>query len=331
MKAIQIQHTGGPEVLEYVDVPRPVPQPSEVLVKAHTIGVNMPEVLVRRGLYQWSPPFPAIPGIEMSGIVEVLGSQVRSIRVGQPVYVSARELSERGGCYAEYIAVDEQAIYALPADADLESIATLSGYQVAWHLIHSATRGFRFDTVLVTAAGGGIGSACIQLAKAAGKTIIAVAGSDTKCAFAREQGAATAINHRTEDVTARVMGATQGRGVDLVLDSVAGKEFPRLFDCIVPLGLVILYGRVGGRPESASVFDRMHQLLGRSPALRLFSMHTFDDDPAARHACTAELLKLLTTGAIRPVIYDRIPLAQAARAHSLLESGNVIGKLVLKP
>jgi NADPH:quinone reductase len=331
MKAIQIQRTGGPEVLEYIEVQTPVPGPTEVLVKAHTIGVNMPEVLVRRGLYQWSPPFPAIIGIEMSGTVAAVGAQVRSFRVGQPVYVSARELAERGRCYAEYIAVDEAAIVALPAGVDLESAATLSGYQVAWHLLNNATRGFPFETVLVTAAAGGIGSACIQLAKTAGKTIIAVVGSDAKAAFVRSQGAAAAINYRTEDVVARVKEVTQGRGVDLVLDSVGGKTFPRLFDCIVPLGLVILYGRVGGWPEPGTVFERMRQLMGASPALRLFSMHAFDHDPAARRACTAALLNMLTAGVITPVIADRIPLAQAARAHALLESGEVIGKLVLKP
>ncbi len=331
MKAIQIRRTGGPEVLEYVDVPTPVPGPTEVLVRADTIGVNMPEVLVRRGLYPWSPPFPAIIGIEMSGRVAAVGADVRGLHAGQPVYVSARELSERGGCYAEYIAVDQRAIYPLPAEIDLEAAAALSGYQVAWHLLNSATRGFRFDSVLVTAAGGGIGSACIQLAKAAGKRIIALVGTDEKVAFTRAQGAAVAINYRTEDVIARIKEATQGRGVDLVLDSVAGKDFPRLFDCIVPLGLVILYGRVGGWPDPASVFERMHKLLGRSPALRLFSMHSFDDDPGSRQACTAELFRLLRSGAISPVIYDRVPLAQAARAHALLESGDVIGKLVLKP
>ncbi len=100
MKAIQIMRTGGPEVLAYVELPTPVPGPNDVLVKAHAIGVNMPEVLVRRGTYAWMPPLPAIPGIEMSGVVVATGADVRALRVGQPVYVSARELVHRGGCYA---------------------------------------------------------------------------------------------------------------------------------------------------------------------------------------------------------------------------------------
>jgi NADPH2:quinone reductase len=331
MKAIQIKRTGGPEVLEYVDVPTPVASASQVLVRAHTIGVNMPEVLVRRGLYRWSPPFPAIPGIEMSGIVEAVGADVRAFRVGQPVYVSARELTQRGGCYAEYIAVDQQGLYALPEGVDLESVAALSGYQVAWHLLNNATRGFRFDSVLVTAAGGGIGSACVQLARAAGKRVIAVAGSDEKVAFARSQGAESAINYRTEDVTARVKELTQGRGVDLLLDSVGGKEFSRLFDCLDILGMLVLYGHLGGWPDAAGVFNAMEGQMGRSVALRLFSMHAFDHDPRARHECTAALLDLLGRGAIKPVIHERLPLADAARAQAMLESGAVIGKVVLKP
>ena len=331
MKAIQIQRTGGPEVLEYVELPTPCPGPTQVLVRAHSIGVNMPEVFVRKGVYRWSPPLPLIPGIEMSGTVEAVGASVHGFRPGQRVYVSARELKDRGGCYAEYIAVDEAALYALPEGVDHEAAAALSGYQVAWHLLNNATRGFRYDTVLVTAAGGGIGSACIQLARAEGKRVIAVAGSAQKCSVALTQGAEAAINYRSEDVLARVKATTGGRGVDLLLDSVAGKDFARWFDCLDILGMVVLYGRLGGVPDAASVFERMDRQMGRSVALRLFSMHAFDQDPESRRACTSALLDLLARGAVKPIIFERVPLAQAARAQQLLESGNVIGKVLLQP
>jgi len=331
MKAIQIQRTGGPEVLEYVEVPTPTPGPAQVLVRAHSIGVNMPEVFVRKGVYRWSPPLPVIPGIEMSGTVEATGASVRGFRPGQHVYVSARELKDRGGCYAEYIAVDEQALYALPQGVELEAAAALSGYQVAWHLLNNATRGFRFDTVLVTAAGGGIGSACVQLARAAGKRVIAVAGSSEKCSVALAQGAEAAIDYRSEDVIARVKALTDGRGVDLLLDSVAGKDFQRWFECLDILGMVVLYGRLGGLPPAAAVFEAMDKQMGRSLALRMFSMHAFDHDPQSRRACTEALLDLLARGAVKPIIHQRFPLAQASAAQAMLESGNVIGKVVLKP
>jgi NADPH2:quinone reductase len=289
-------------------------------------------VLVRRGTYAWMPPLPAIPGIEMSGVVHATGAGVGTLRPGQPVYVSARELVHRGGCYAEYIAVPERALYALPEGVDLDAVATLSGYQVAYHLLHSATRGFRYESVMVQAAGGGIGSALVQLARAAGKRVIAVASSDEKVRFALAQGATAALGVRDERLADRVAEATGGRGVDLILDPVGGSGFSRLFDHLTPLGLVILYGFLDGWP-GADVVPAMRAQFGkgRSPALRLFSMHTFDDDPAPRRSATEALLGLLRDGTIRPAIHARLPLAEAGRAQALLESGRVMGRVLLKP
>jgi len=331
VKAIRIEKTGGPEVLQCVEVPTPVPGPSQALVKAHTIGVNMPEVLVRRGSYAWMPPLPAIPGIEMSGTITALGPGVDNLSVGQRVYVSARELPHRCGCYAEYIAVDSGALMEVPEAVDLEMPATLASYQVAWHLLNSATRGFEYHSVLVTAAAGGIGSAAVQLAAATGFRVIAIASSAEKAAFARRLGASASVSQADPDWPARIGEATQGRGADLILDAVAGAKLPGLFEHLAPLGLVIQYGQLGGPPDSAAVYDTLRGRMGRSPALRLFSMHTFDDDPAARRSCTRTLLGLFARGALEPVIQERIPLAEAARAHELLEGGKVLGKLVLKP
>jgi NADPH:quinone reductase len=329
VKAIQITRTGGPEVLAYVDVPTPTAGARDVLVKAHAIGVNMPEVLVRRGTYGWMPPLPAIPGIEMSGVIVQTGPGVRTLRVGQPVYVSARELVHRGGCYAEYIAVAEGAVTVIPAGVDLDAAATLAAYQVAYHLLHSATRGFRYESVLVQAAAGGIGSALVQLARAADKQVVALAGSKEKTEFALGQGATAAINYREAGLKERIAAATGGRGVDLILDSVGGPRFAALFDHVAPLGLAILYGSLDG-PPGPDVVEVMRRS-GKSPALRVFSMHTFDHDAEARRGATDELLRLLGHGTIRPPIQERVPLAQAARAQALLESGRVLGKLVLKP
>lgn len=331
MKAIRIEKTGGPEVLQYVDVPTPVPGPSQALVKAHTIGVNMPEVLVRSGRYAWMPPLPAIPGIEMSGTIAALAPGVEDFHKGDAVYVSARELPHRCGCYAEYIAVDTRALMAVPPDVDLESAATLSSYQVAWHVLNSATRGFEYQSVLVTAAAGGIGSAAVQLAAASGFRVIALASSTEKAAFARRLGASVAVAQADPDWPSRIREATENRGVDLILDAVAGTRLPGLFEHLAPLGLVIQYGQLGGLPDSAAVYEAMRGRMGRSPALRIFSMHTFDDDSNARRSCTKTLMGLLARGALQPVIHERIPLAEAARAHELLEGGKVLGKLVLKP
>ena len=131
MKAILLDRPGPPEVLRYTDTPTPVPAAGQVLVRAHTIGVSMPEVLVRRGEYGWMPPLPAIPGIEMSGTVVSLGKAVKSLKVSQAVFVSARELPVRAGCYAEYLVANAEALYPLPPGTDLEAAAALSNYQVA--------------------------------------------------------------------------------------------------------------------------------------------------------------------------------------------------------
>jgi NADPH:quinone reductase len=330
MKAILLRQPGGPEALEYVELPTPVPADGEILVRADTIGVSMPEVLVRRGTYNWMPPLPAIPGIEMSGTVAVLGANVTAPAIGQPVFVSARDLPVRAGCYAEYIAVPARAAYPLPPECSLEAAACLSNYQVAYHLLHTAARGVAADSVLVWNAAGGVGSAAVQLALAADRSVIGIAGSEAKIRTILDLGAGQAINYRNEDVVARVMRSTGGRGVDLILDSIGGKGFGRNFTMLAALGMVISYGRLDG-PLDDDLTSAMRANSAASPALRLFTIHSFDSRPDIRAATMKALLGYLAAGSIRPLIHYRLPLAQAARAHAMLEAGEVIGKLLLKP
>jgi NADPH2:quinone reductase len=330
VKAVQIHRTGGPEVLEYVDLPTPHPQAGQVLVQAHSIGVGMPDVLVRTGRYYWMPPFPAVIGIEMSGRVAQVGPDVTTLKVGDPVFVSARELPFRGNCYAQFLCADAKAVYPLPEGVDLEAAACLSNYQVAWHLLYSATKGYRYDSVLVWAAAGGVGSAVVQLARIAGKRVIALAGSPEKCAFVLQQGADECIDYKTEDIGARIAELTQGQGVDLVLDPVGGAEFHRNFRYVAPLGLVVNYGLLAGPPD-ASYAAVMQERFGDSLGFRFFSMHVFDKLPERRRAAMQELVPLLAEGRIRPTIFERLPLKDARRAHELFDSGAVVGKLLLKP
>ena len=142
MKAILLRRTGAPSVLEYTTVLTPTPSAGEVLVRADTIGVSMPETLVRKGTYAWMPPLPAIPGIEMSGTIAACGSGVTDRAIGEPVLVSARDLPVRAGCYAEYIAVPSRAAHALPHGCDLEAAG-------CYHLLHTASRGVEAGAVLV--------------------------------------------------------------------------------------------------------------------------------------------------------------------------------------
>jgi NADPH2:quinone reductase len=303
-----------------------------VLVKADTIGVSRPELLVRRGVYPWMPPLPLIPGIEMAGTVAERGENSSRFAIGQKVYVTARELPLRTGCYAEYIAVPERALFALPAQTDLEAAACLSNYQVAWHLLHTATRGAPGQTVLIGSASGGLGSAAVQLAKFAAMTTIALAGSDAKARALKAYGADHVIDTSREDVAARVKDITGGDGVDLILDSVGGPDFAEFLPMLAPFGLLVSYGKLVGKIES-NVIDALDAgpAYLNSAAVRIFTMHTLDDKPAIRAESMNFLIGKLGEGAIRPLIHARLPLKDARRAHEMIEARQVIGKILLKP
>lgn len=332
MKAILLTRTGDPSVLDYVDVPTPRPKTGEVLVKADTIGVSRPELLVRQGAYKWMPPLPAIPGIEMSGTVAELGADATGLDLGQKVYVSARELPQRAGCYAEYIAVPARAVRRLPPHADLEAAACLSNYQVAYHLLHTATRGNPGKTVLIDAASGGLGSAAVQLAKLAGMTSIGLVGSDEKARALRAYSADHAINYNTENVAARVAEITGGAGVDLVLNAAGGESLNQQVAMLAPFGLAVSYGKLHAPlPENLLGVLDYGAAYEQSPAIRFFTMHTFDDRPEYRTQSMQYLIERLAAGDIRPLIHARLPLKDARRAHEMLEAREVIGKVLLKP
>ena len=331
MKAILLSRTGDPSVLEYIDVPTPEPRDDQVLVKADTIGVSRPEILVRTGVYAWMPKLPAIPGIEMSGTVVACGRDVAALTVGQKVFVTSRELPERAGCYAEYIAVPERAAFALPGDADLEAAACLSNYQVAYHVLHTAGRCVAGGTAVIDSAAGGTGSALLQLAKLAGMSVIAIAGGRAKAEAVRAFGADHAIDYTTEDQNARVAEITGGRGADLVLDGIGGKGFAQKFPMVGAFGMIVAYGWLQGNPEENLVANLRGTYYEQSPAVRFFTMHTMDDKPALRAESMTYLIARLAEGAIRPLIHARLHLSEARKAHEMLEAREVIGKVLLKP
>ncbi len=197
-------------------------------------------------------------------------------------------------------------------------------------MLHTAARGVAAEFVLVHAAAGGVGSAAVQLALIAGLQVIGIAGSDAKTRAVMALGAKHAINYRTEDPVARVHEITSGRGVDLVLDPIGGKSFGRNFAMLAALGMVVSYGRLDGPPDPDFV-TAMRGASANSPAVRFFTIHSFDDRPDIRAATMKVLLAHLAADRIPPLIHDRLRLADAGRAQALLETGAVIGKLLLKP
>ena len=327
MKAIQISRTGGPDVLEYVDLPAPKPGPGEVLVRADAIGVHYFDMLIRSGRYRWMPKLPFVLGNDLSGrVVEGAGK----LKVGQPVFIAGWDIGFRGGLYAEYVAVPEDNIWPLPKNINLDDAAALSNYALAWTLLHQVARGIEPRNVLVYGAAGGMGTALIDIARLTGANVIALAGSEEKCAFVRARKATHVINHHSENVIERVNAVTNGRGADIIFNHVAGKTFTDDFKMIAPLGLIVNYAVLGGMPET-DLFKDMRANINRSPALRCFTMHTSDELPELRSEGMKHAIEFLAAKKISPAIGARLPLAEAKRAHEMLEAREAMGKIILKP
>jgi NADPH2:quinone reductase len=329
MQRIQFTAPGPPSVLRCLDVAVPEPKAGEVLIRAHAIGVGIPDTLIRAGTYSHMPPLPATPGTELSGTVEKVGDAVASRRPGQRVYASARERPQRGGHYAEYVATPAEATFVLPDGVDLDAAAALANYQVAYHMFNDALRLRNGQTVLIHAAAGGMGNALTDLAKAAGLRVIGVAGGAEKARFARDLGADHVIDRKGEDVAARVAEITGGRGVDAIIDPVAGPSIPGNLALLAPCGVLVIYGGLGGKAPLD--LEQTLRARGNSPAIRHFTIHTWDRLVEERRAGMRAVIDMLAAGKLHPRIHAALPLAEAARAHEMLESGAVLGKLLLRP
>jgi NADPH2:quinone reductase len=330
MKAIQISRTGGADVLELVDLPTPRPGAGEILVKAHAIGVNYFDLLIRTGRYRWMKPLPFVLGNEMSGRVAAAGAQARRFKEGDAVLIAGYDIGHHGGLYAEYAAVPEDAVWPLAASIDLDEAVSATNYQLAYVLLHHAARGVEPRTVVVYGAAGGVGTALLDVARLAGAQTIGVAGGAEKCAFVAARAASAVIDHKAESIVARVLALTEGRGADIVFDHVAGKAFTEGLKMLAPLGMIVSYAVLGGMPE-ADLYKEMRANIERSPAVRCFTMHTYDNLPEPRREAMAAALALLAEDKVKPAIAAKLPLAEAARAHELLETRRALGKVVLKP
>lgn len=330
MKAIQLRVPGGPEVLEQVELPVPACGPGQVLVRARAIGAGGPDVLIRKGIYKWMPPMPAIPGNEMAGVIEAVGEGVPADRVGQRVFVSARELPQRGGCYAEYIAVPAEAPFVLPdAISDTEAVS-LGNVQLAQAMLLGTQGGVPVRSILVPGAAGGVATALTQLAAHHGMTVIGTASTPAKQAHALAHGVTTLVDGDPAGLPERVMAATGGRGVDLAFDHVGDRLLIACIRALAPMGTAISYNIAGG-PPAEDVFQTLRSLLSRSLAVRTFSIHTFDADRRQRRALMETAIGLMRDGAVKASPTTSYPLAQACEVHALLDAGSVQGKLVLVP
>jgi len=330
MQAIQVRVPGGPDALEQVELPVPQCGPGQVLVRAAAIGAGGPDVLIRNGTYKWMPPLPAIPGNEMAGTIVAVGSGVDPARVGERVFVSSRELPERGGCYAQYIAVPAEAPFTLPHEISDTDACSLGNLQLAQAMLLGTNGGLPVRSILVLGAAGGVATALVQLARHHGMTVIGTASTPAKQAHALAHGVTKLVDGEPKGLPERVLEATGGRGVDLAFDHVGGDLLIACIRSLAPLGTAISYNIAGG-PPARDVFMELRSLLSKSLAVRTFSIHTFDQDRSQRRGLMESAIGLMRSGAVKAPPVQVHPLSEVRRVHELLDAGSTLGKLILKP
>ena len=326
MTAIEIARPGGPEVLRPVRRPVPRAQGDELLVRVAAAGVNRVDVFQRTGIYTPPPGTTDIPGVEFCGIVEARGPQAQRYAPGDRVCGIVR-----GGGYAEYCVVPEGQALPVPGDLDDVSAAGIAEtFFTVWAALYGQGRLKPGESLLVHGGTSGIGTTAIMLARALGAgDIFTTAGSDENCRVCRDIGATRAINYRSEDFAAVVREATLGRGVDVVLDMVAGDYMPKNISLLADDGRLVFVGRMSQQLEvPLSVLAVMYRrLVVTGVSLRGQSV---ERKSAIARELEATAWPLLASGTIRPLIDSVFPLSQAGDAHRLLESSRHIGKIILK-
>ena len=323
MTAIAIREPGGPDVL--VPEIRPLPQPraGEILVRVAAAGINRPDVLQRQGAYPPPPGAPDIPGLEIAGEVIAMGPDASRFKLGDKICALVP-----GGGYAEYCVVHETNALPVPDGLSLTEAAGIpETFFTVWTNVFERGALKAGETLLVHGGTSGIGTTAIMLAKALGAKVIVTAGSDEKCAMCLKIGADIAINYRTTDFVAATKTATEGRGGDVILDMVGGDYIARNYDAAARDGRIVQIAFQGGAKAEIDFRPLMMKRLTHTGS-------TLRPRSAVEKAAIADQLALhvwplLQRGECRPIIHAVFPLAEAAKAHALMESGQHTGKIIL--
>lgn len=323
MRAVEITRPGGPEVLKVGTRPVPQAKAGEVLIEVAAAGVNRPDVMQRTGHYPVPPGASDIPGLELAGRIVALGEGVRDWRVGDEVTALVQ-----GGGYAEYCSAPAPQCLPIPKGmTPVEAASLPETFFTVWSNVFDRGALKAGESFLVQGGSSGIGVTAIQMVKAFGHPVFATAGSAEKCAACVKLGADRAINYRTEDFAAAVKEATGGKGVDVILDMVAGDYVDREIKCLADDGRIVIIAFLGGAKAALGLSDILRRRLTiTGSALR--------PRPVAFKGAIAKNLRdkvwpLIESGKIKAVIHKAFPLAEAAKAHELMESGAHIGKIVL--
>ncbi|MDX3096911.1 NADPH:quinone oxidoreductase family protein [Streptomyces sp. ME19-03-3] len=327
MLAWRVHENGEPRAAMRLDeVPDPRPGAGELLLKVRAANVNFPDALLCRGHYQVRPPLPFTPGVEFCGEVVAVGEGVTGHASGDRVVAPA---ALPGGAFAELAVVPAARVLPAPPGLDdAEAAALHIGYQTGWFGLHRRAGLREGETLLVHAAAGGVGSAAVQLGKAAGAQVIGVVGGPEKARTARELGADVVVDRTCEDFVAVVKEATGGRGADVVYDPVGGDAYTRSTKCVAFEGRILVVGFAGGTipaPGLNHALVKNYSVVGLHWGL--YNTH----DPAAVRRCHEELTRLAAQGAIKPLVSERVPLEGAADAVQRVADGTTTGRLVVVP
>ncbi|MEV6216079.1 NADPH:quinone oxidoreductase family protein [Nocardia sp. NPDC051833] len=327
MKAWQLHELGEPRaVLRLDDIDDPVAGPGQVLVRVLAAPANFPDVLLCRGEYQLEPPLPFTPGVELCGTVVAVGADVTRCAVGDRV-VGTTTLP--GGAFAELAVLDADNVFPAPAALDDAEAAALSiGYQTSWFALHRRTQLKPGETLLVHAAAGGVGSTAVQLGKAAGATVIGVVGGPDKAEYCRRLGADLVIDRRTEDFVPIVKEFTGGRGANVIYDPVGGDAYAKSTKCVAFEGRILVIGFAGGTIPQPAL---NHALIKNYSIIGLHWGLYKQYNPQAIADCHAELTRLAAAGQLKPLISERLSLADVPDGLGRLGDGSTVGRVVFQP
>ena len=323
MRAVIASEPGGPEVLTLTELPDPVPGAGEVVIDVAATAVNRADTLQRRGNYPPPPGASDVLGLECSGTISAVGADVNDLKVGDEVCA----LLASGG-YAEKVLVPAGQVMPVPQGVDLVTAGALPEVAcTVWSNVFMVAGLQPGETLLVHGGAGGIGNMAIQLGKALGARVITTAGSPEKLDLCRELGADVAVNYREQDFVEEVKAATDGRGADVILDNMGAKYLDRNVSALATEGRLVIIGMQGGLKGELNI----GKLLAKRGAVIATSLRSrpVEEKAAICSAVVEHVWPLVADGAVRTIVHTTVPLAEAGRAHELMESGDHVGKIVL--
>ncbi|TWS25032.1 NADPH:quinone oxidoreductase family protein [Tsukamurella sputi] len=324
MRAWQVQELGEPlAVLREADLAVPEPGSGQIVVRTLATAANFPDVLMCRGLYQVKPDLPFTPGVELCGEITALGEGVEGFAVGERVLGGA---ALPAGGFAEYAVLNAAQAFTAPASLDDAQASSLFiGYQTGWFGLHRRAHLQAGETLLVHAAAGGVGSAAVQLGKAAGARVIGVVGGEAKAEVARALGADVVIDRHTQDFVEVVKAETGGRGADVIYDPVGGETYKRSTKCIAFEGRILIVGFAGGTIQEAAL---NHALIKNYSIVGLHWGLYNTYDPESVQQCHRELTALADKGLVNPLVSERLAFDAVPDGLQRLADGTTVGRVV---